>query len=598
MIDLSRARRKPYAHQQTGVERLVPLQEPEKGRVFPGCLILADEMRLGKTKQIIDTAQVLFERGELVRVIVVAPSNVRDVWYDPELGEIAKHRWEGLPTLVTEYHSRIRQWSADAEADKPYLTWIVTNYEYIRYKLNNVKGRWQGPYLTPLLKECGPKTMLAVDESAALADWRSLQTRACYELRRRCGRVVEMNGTPIVEDPEDIYAQARLLDQRILGLNTIGGYRAKYAIMGGYTVEKKVGWDPVRQKPKTIAVPVEVIGWRHEERLGCCSNPPAVAKKLHEPGHNLEEIQAKLAPYVLRRLRRDCPDMPAKLDSVALTATLKPETWRLYREMRDELVTWLNHQTVSIAPQAGVKVMRLSQITSGFLGGIVDEEAVCPECDGEGEVQIEGQAAPGSPSEGPNLARECLACRGSGAISARVPPVEVGREKLDVYLDWVKKRLREEPEFRMLTWCRFRPELERVEREVRAAYPGIKVRTICGGQKRLDREEGMRLMHPDVKYGGPAILVGTVGTGSMGRNMAGAHEVVYLSNNPSLHRRLQSEDRPVGPDQTQSISYHDIIAVGPSRQKTVDHTILKGLRDKDNLAKWTCSAWISALEAE
>jgi hypothetical protein len=555
------------------------LTEPEKGRVLPGAFFLTDQMRLGKSKQVIDTAQVLFERNEIDSVIVVAPAPVRDVWYDPELGEIQKHRWLGLPTLVTEYHQQIRKWSADAVDGQRYLTWVITNFEYIRYGVVRDKSGWHGNHLDKLLKFANKRTLLVIDESAAVADYAALQTRACLAIRQRCGRVIELNGTPIVETPESLYSQAKMLDPRILGFNYVSQYKATYAIMGGYYVEKKI-WQ--KGKLKTLKIPTEIVGWRHKLRPECCEIPPHIQSKVHEPGPCLEDIQAKLAPYVLRRIRTECLDLPPKLDSVTLTATLTPETWRIYTEMRDDLVSWLDEHTVATSQQAGVRVMRLAQVTSGFLGGLRDDDTICPECGGGDPV----------------LDSECPACGGTGTISAPVPARAIGREKLDLFLTWVKKRLKEEKELRMVAWCRFRPELQRTAEELQHQIKDLKVRAIFGGQPKEDRINGLRLMHPDVKYGGPAVLLGTLGTGGLGVSMAGAHEVVYVSNDRSLYKRLQSEDRPLGPGQTEPVSYHDIVAVGPKGQHTIDHTIMKALRDKTELATWTTDAWKTALMKE
>lgn len=554
------------------------LTEPERGRVLPGVFFLTDQMRLGKSKQVIDTAQKLFVESQIDSVIVVAPALVRDVWYDPELGEIQKHRWLELPTLTTEYHQQIRKWSADAVEGQRYLTWVITNFEYIRYGVKREKSGWRGAHLDKLLKFANKRTLFVIDESAAIADHASLQTHACYEIRKRCGRVIELNGTPIVETPESLFSQAKMLDPRILGFNYVSQYKAAYAIMGGYTVSKKVWWGG---KLKELKIPTEIIGWRHKLRAGCCDIPPHIQSKVHEPGPCLEDVQAKLAPYVLRRIRSECLDLPPKLDSVTLTATLAPETWRIYTGMRDDLVSWLDEHRVATSQQAGVRVMRLAQVTSGFLGGVRDDDTSCPECGGSGS----------------NLDGECPSCGGSGTISAAVPPAVIGREKLDLYLNWVKKRLKEEPNMRMVAWCRFRPELQRIVEEL-GKINGLQVRGIFGGQSKVERAEGLRLMHVDVKYEGPAILVGTLGTGGLGVSMAGAHEVVYISNDRSLYKRLQSEDRPLGPGQTEPVSYHDIVAVGPKNQHTIDHVIMKALRDKSELATWTTDAWKTALMKE
>lgn len=574
MIDLSRSRKKPFAHQVVGAEKLVEHIDPGTGRVYPGCLLLADEMRLGKTKQVIDAAQVLFENQEIDVVIVICPAPVRDVWFDNEFGEIQKHRWEGLPTAVTEYHARVRQWGRDYSLSTAtrVLRWVVTNYEYVRQGVKRCNRGWSGPKVEDLLKVCGPNTLLVLDESSAVAHYDSLQTRACSALRAKCGRVVLLNGTPIGESPEDLFSQFKIMDKRIIDLDHVSQFRARYAIMGGFMAE-------IFRYGRRIKVPTEILGWRHEKRDGCCDLPPHAASPVHAPGYNLEELQRRLAPYVVRRLRKDCLDLPPKLDPVSITATLSPETWRVYREMRDEMVARLSENSAAVALQAGVHVMRLSQITSGFVGGILEENS-CLNCEGSGYE---------------NESSVCKMCNGSGATTIPASPREVGREKLDLFLKWVAQRLKEEPEFRMIAWCRFRPELLRLIDSIREKFPEVRVQAICGGQKKSERLEGLRLMHPDEVYRGPAILVGTLGTGSMGINLAGAHEVVYVSNDYSLMKRQQSEDRPHGPGQTQPVSYHDILAVGPKGERTIDHIVIGALRRKEDVASWTCGAWENIL---
>ena len=48
---------------------------------------------------------------------------------------------------------------------------------------------------------------------------------------------------------------------------------------------------------------------------------------------NLEDLQARLKPHTLRRLKKDCLDLPPKLAPVPLTVTLTPATWKLYKTM-------------------------------------------------------------------------------------------------------------------------------------------------------------------------------------------------------------------------------------------------------------------------
>src|SRR6188508_120729 len=96
-LDFSQARLQPYQHQREDAATLV-----EKPFVF-----ITSEMRTGKTKIVIDAAHFLYLQGKINRVVIVAPAPVRDVWFDPDFGEIEKHRWESVNNHVTEYHAAL-----------------------------------------------------------------------------------------------------------------------------------------------------------------------------------------------------------------------------------------------------------------------------------------------------------------------------------------------------------------------------------------------------------------------------------------------------------------------------------------------------------
>jgi hypothetical protein len=517
---LKNARVPLYEHQRVGVQKLV-----DNDYFF-----LTDEMGAGKTCQVINAAQVLFFEGIIDTVLVVAPASVRAVWFDPELGELAKHLWYETPAEIIEYHKKIRRWLHGNQTEyegskvraKPQLRWVITNYDYFRSSKERIEQ----------LKKsvCGGKTLLVLDESSAVKNFRADQTKACLALRQVCGRVILLNGTPIANSPLDLYAQGRILNPTILNCSTFFHFRAKYAVMGGF-----------KQR--------QVIGWQ-----------------------NLDDLQKRFAPYVLRRLKSECLDLPPKLPPVAITATLTESTWSMYKEMRDELIAWLDQQTVSIAPQAIVKTLRLAQLCSGFLGGAVHQE-----------IDLDDLDAP---------------IKNTPVRFEYLPPREVGNEKLDVFLEWITERLLEDPNHKLLVWCRFRPELQRLYTHLEGLSADLRLRTdlrlgrILGGQKREEREHALRLLDPrTAPEKSSVVVVGTPASGSMGLNLHAATTVVYISNDYNLKTRLQSEDRAHRPGQTRPVSYFDVIATGPRGQKTIDHTIIKMLRNKEEVARLTTEGW-------
>lgn len=526
---------------------------------------LTDEMGGMKSAQCIIAAQFLFERHIIDRVITVAPASVfRDVWFDEELGELRRHLF--IPTKVFLYHGKWQGWRFDplycetpegwapplSKRPTEQLNWINANYEYIR-----LAGRLDG-----LLEYADSRTLLIIDESSAVRNYRTKQTDACMTLRwayhgkgawePRCGRIVELNGTPIANSPMDLFSQGNLLHPDIHGCRYITHFRAHYANMvpvigpGGKVVKDTRG--------------------RNVEKI--------------ESWKNIDQIQKQFAPYVLRRLKRDCLDLPPVLPEVTLTAELTKDTWVIYRDMRDELVAWLSNSTVSMATHTITKVLRLSQITSGFIGGIEPEVYDRMQFDRPGF--LDELDAPPNPTE-----------------KIR----EIGREKLDVVLERLEAFLEADDTLKLLTWCRFVPEVKRLLLEVKEKFPHMAVgavagQSILGLTKDKERHEAVRLLDPRTAPPGPVFVGGTYGTGSLGLNFTACHTVINCSFDESYWKKEQGDARVDRPGQVHPVSPFNIVAVGPKGQKTIDHKIVLARQGKEDLATWTTSAWIKALTEE
>src|SRR5579859_2162810 len=287
-----------FAHQLVGIERLVSLP-------FYG---LFDEMGAGKSKQVIDAACILFEEKAIDTVLVVAPASVRGVWLNPEFGELVKHAWAS--SRASEYHSKgLRQSSIFGGPyldDEEPLQWVVTNYEYIRSEKNLKR-------LQALLAD--RKFMMVLDESSFIKSRQAKQTKACLSLAKQAARRVILNGTPITNSPVDLWSQLNFLSPTILPFRNFYAFRATYAVMGGWQGKQIVKWQ------------------------------------------NLDELQKQVAPYVIRREKKDCLDLPPKTFT-QVECPLTESSWEKYKQMRDECIVWLE-ENPSMAAQAGVKVMRL-----------------------------------------------------------------------------------------------------------------------------------------------------------------------------------------------------------------------------------------------
>lgn len=538
---LAKSERLPHrAHQWFGVEQLTADTDAHRGRVIPNVFALFDEVGAGKTKQIIDSAQVRYQRREIDTMLVLAPGFARSTWAeeDPALGEVAKHAWTYVPNVVHEFHGNYTDLDLSAAA----LHWIVTNYEFIRRDARRDE-------LLRVLR--GRRTWIVADESWFIKG-NSDQTRAATMVRRkRATYATILNGTPLADGkPLDLYHQFAFLDPDIIGAKNKTHFRSKYCIMGGFAGRSIVDYK------------------------------------------DLDNLNQRVAPYTLSRRTRDCFDLPPMLPPITVGVTLSDPLWKIYRQMRDDMVAFIGGQA-SVSKQAIVKILRLAQITSGYLGGIEDDgtetDPTAPVTNPYPNQPVPQwlrsmTGAPPDVHEDPTIHPQ--------APAPRIVTREVGREKLDGFLHWldvmpVRPR-------NLICWCRFRPELERTTLALGQFYPTVL--NLKGGQTPAERNAAKLLLAPGSTASGA--VVGNQKAGGASLNFSAANVMVFLSNGLGLIERTQAIGRIERPGATQPMLIVDVVACGPKGQKTIDHHILASLRRKDDMAKWTVAQWRAILKDE
>jgi len=317
------------------------------------------------------------------------------------------------------------------------------------------------------------------------------------------------------------------MDERILFSKYKNYYhfRAHYAVMGGWHMKQVVKWV------------------------------------------NLKELSTILKPWVLRRLKKDCLDLPEKLFTTR-EVQLKSETWTRYQELKKEAVMALPTGDQLLEPNAAVRVMRLCQITSGHIG-MVNYVT-------NGKETIIDDNTP---------------------LQTEPKFEDLSSEKLD----WCVKYLTEECQARyVIVWCRWRRERERLA-QMLALFEQkaiVDIYQLYGSQQQKEREFFVGIFSQITERKPRQVLLAQPHAGGHGLNLIAATEVIYLSNDWSLGIRLQSEDRCHRPGQKHNVLYTDVIAVGPKGQRTVDWTVYQALIKKQELAHLTASAWRQKLEED
>jgi SNF2 family DNA or RNA helicase len=264
---------------------------------------------------------------------------------------------------------------------------------------------------------------------------------------------------------------------------------------------------------------------------------------------NLDELTSRFAPYVLRRTKAECLDLPPK-SYVVREVALSESTWRIYQELKKEAMLALPDSEERPEPNAAVRLLRLSQLTSGHVGGFFS---------GEDET-LDTVKLAGSPSQ------------------------DVSSEKLD----WLAEQILTGElvnERALIVWMRWRRERERLA----AMLTTIAVTQIHGAQSQKERDMHITEFQSDTPS--RVVMLAQPHAGGFGLTLTAASTAVYLSLDFSYTTRVQSEDRCHRSGQDKAVTYVDVLATSPKGAKTIDHYILDCLKKKQDVATLTCSAW-------
>ncbi len=166
------------------------------------------QMGLGKSVITLTAIRELFSRGEISRVLVVAPLRVaRDTW--PE--EIRK--WDHLRGLTFSVAIGTAGERKAALAAASQITLI---------------NRENVPWLVETLGKRFDYDMIVVDELSSFKNWEAKRFRVLMKVRPSVKRIVGLTGTPAPNGYMDLFAEYRLLDLGERLGRFIGKYREAY----------------------------------------------------------------------------------------------------------------------------------------------------------------------------------------------------------------------------------------------------------------------------------------------------------------------------------------------------------------------------------
>lgn len=279
---------KPYAVQTLALERA-------GGRFGFGYLM---EMGLGKTQTALAEAINLLREGKIEHMAVICPNTLKGVW-------AAEAEKTGAPFTVVVWDGVERPMPKG-----PAL--LILNYE----------ATWQrgGDWLRAALLR--HEVYLVADESVAMKDPRSRQTKACLKLGALARYKRILTGAPITQGPQDAWGQLSFLGAP---LGSFYGFRGRYCRMGGFQAKK-------------------VLGARED---------------------TAEEFSGLLDKWCFRATKDEWTDIPA-LIKTRRRLSMNPMQTRVYKDLMSEMFAEIEGGTVS-PPIILTRMLRLQQVSSGFV---------------------------------------------------------------------------------------------------------------------------------------------------------------------------------------------------------------------------------------
>lgn len=418
-------------------------------------------MGTGKSKVAVD----LIVNARSKRTLIVCPVSVLGVWR----GQFDKFSAMDNEVIVLE-RGTVKRKTEDADAHvrkceaRGVPCTVVANYETI----------WRPPFVDWANKFV-PWDAVVADEVHRAKSHNGKASKALWRIGMQVPLRVGLSGTPMPHSPLDIFGQARFLDDTIFP-SSFHRFRDRYARMNRLFPNKVDGWI------------------------------------------NQDELQEKLARFMFRVESDDVLDLPPAFHDTR-RFSLSPGAMRHYKELENEMIVRVRTGEVTPA-NAMVKLLRLQQMTSGFVGGV----------DGD-----------------------------SDAIEL------LGQDKQDTLSDLIEDLPQHEP---VVVFCRFRHDLDRTR--IVAENLGRKYGELSGRRRDLTPTSTM----PDwIDVMGVQIQSGGVGI-----DLTRAAYCVYYSIGFSLGDYEQSLARLKRPGQTRSVRYYHLVA-----RDTADETVYGALHKRANL---------------
>ena len=302
----------PYEHQKDALKKC---WNKESFAIFA-------EMGTGKTKIALDNACILYNKGKIDRLLVVAPKGTYMNWVDQE-----------IPTHVPDYiEKNVLAWKPNITDKYEQQLKAIRDFNDYKFKIfvMNVESlsTKKGIYYSKLFLT--GKSMMIVDESTTIKNPQAKRTKNILSLAKESKYRRILTGSPVTQSPMDLWAQMDFLDPEILGQQSFYAFRTRYAVV----------------------ITANAAGGTHKYQK--------IVKFK-----NLAQLGQLVSPHSYRILKKDCLDLPEKTFTKR-EIELTDEQKTAYQDMKTNAMTILKGESLT-AVNVLTQLMRLHQITCGHM---------------------------------------------------------------------------------------------------------------------------------------------------------------------------------------------------------------------------------------
>lgn len=301
---------KPFLHQAAYLQRFWRKK---------GAGLFAD-MGTGKSFMLINNAAMLYDRGAIDAMIVVAPKGVYRNWYREE---IPKH----MPEHISY---KMACWSASPrKAEKLEMEEMYNAVDDLRILVINVEAfsTKRGTEFAQTFARV-TKAFMAIDESTTIKNHRAARTKNVVKVGKNAAVKRIATGSPVTKDPMDLFSQCEFLGPQYLDSSSYYAFQARYAVV----IERQTSTHKFKQ----------VVGYR-----------------------KLDELKEKLDAFTYRVTKEQCLDLPDKVYTWR-EIELTPEQDKAYNQLLATALAMVDEGMMS-TNNALTQLLRLHQICCGHM---------------------------------------------------------------------------------------------------------------------------------------------------------------------------------------------------------------------------------------